>query len=186
MADAKIDIPSTAVKTLLVIVDRTWAVDFEIINQGQLLHSGSEALKLNELNLRISNGETNALFTTEQVQQIARVIRTGAVSDRRRYKDNVTFNLTSDDLEKINKKKVKIKNQLLVEANSEKKQLSWVNSPPTSHVFYLSHFSPTPEKPLKIEKTGEKRLKKVKGKKAKTGTPRVEAAKEPATPHGIR
>ncbi|CCK84527.1 Replication protein [Lactobacillus equicursoris 66c] len=102
LADAKIDIPSTAVKTFLVIVDRTGAIDFEIINQGQLLHSGSAALKLNELNLRISNGETNTLFTTEQVQQIARVIRTGAVSDRRRYKDNVTFNLTSDDLEKIN------------------------------------------------------------------------------------
>ena len=100
------------------------SVDFEIINQGQLLYSGSEALKLNELNLRISNGETNTRFTTEQVQQIARVIRTSAVSDRRRYKDNVTFNLTSDDLEKINKKKVKIKNQLLVESNYEKKQLS--------------------------------------------------------------
>lgn len=66
---------------------------------------------------------------------------------------------------------------------------SSLNSRPnaaTSRVFYLSDFSPTPEKPLKIEKTGEKRLKKVKGKKAKTGTPRVEAAKEPATPHGIR
>lgn len=40
--------------------------------------------------------------------------------------------------------------------------------------------------PLKIEKTGESKLKKVKGINAKTGTPKVEAANDPATPHGIK
>ncbi|ABJ60853.1 hypothetical protein LGAS_1497 [Lactobacillus gasseri ATCC 33323 = JCM 1131] len=48
------------------------------------------------------------------------------------------------------------------------------------------HFRPIPLTPERIEKTGERRLKKVNGIKAKTGTPRVEAAKEPATPQGIR
>lgn len=46
--------------------------------------------------------------------------------------------------------------------------------------------SPIPVNPLRMENTGEKRLKKTKGRKCKTGTPRVEAAKEPATPHGMR
>lgn len=48
------------------------------------------------------------------------------------------------------------------------------------------HFRPIPLTPERIEKTGESKLKNVNGIKAKTGTPRVEAAKEPATPHGIR
>lgn len=34
-----------------------------------------------------------------------------------------------------------------------------------SGAFESCHFSPTPVKPLKIEKTGERRLKKVDGKK---------------------
>lgn len=50
----------------------------------------------------------------------------------------------------------------------------------------LFHFRPIPVIPLKIEKTGDKRLKKANGKKDNTGTPSVEAAKEPATPQGIK
>lgn len=37
-----------------------------------------------------------------------------------------------------------------------------------------------------MEKIGENRLKNVNGKKVKTGTPKVEAAKAPATPQGIK
>mgnify|MGYP005792597431 FL=1 len=52
--------------------------------------------------------------------------------------------------------------------------------------FSLAHFKPIPVIPLKIEKIGERRLKKTNGKKCKTGTPKVEAANEPATPQGIK
>ena len=52
--------------------------------------------------------------------------------------------------------------------------------------FSLTHFKPIPVIPLKIEKIGESRLKKTNGKNCKTGTPKVEAANEPATPHGIK
>ena len=51
---------------------------------------------------------------------------------------------------------------------------------------FFCHFKPIPVTPERIEKRGESKLKKVNGIKAKTGTPRVEAAKDPATPHGIK
>lgn len=54
------------------------------------------------------------------------------------------------------------------------------------NIYFLLHLSPIPVNPLKIEKIGDKRLKKVNGKKAKTGTPNVAAANEPATPQGIK
>ena len=43
-----------------------------------------------------------------------------------------------------------------------------------------------PVKPLRIEKTGDSRLNMVKGRKSRTGTPKAEATKEPATPQGIK
>lgn len=54
------------------------------------------------------------------------------------------------------------------------------------YACFFAHFRPIPVNPLMIEKTGEKRLKKTNGKKWRTGTPKVAAAKEPATPHGIK
>lgn len=48
------------------------------------------------------------------------------------------------------------------------------------------HLRPIPVNPERIEKTGENRLKNANGKKARTGTPKVDAANEPATPQGMR
>ncbi len=47
-------------------------------------------------------------------------------------------------------------------------------------------FNPIPVNPLIIDKTGDNKLKKQNGKNAKVETPRVLAAKAPATPQGIK
>lgn len=55
-----------------------------------------------------------------------------------------------------------------------------------NYFSFLTHFNPMPVTPLKIEKTGESKLKKTNGKNWRTGTPNAEAANEPATPQGIK
>ena len=47
-------------------------------------------------------------------------------------------------------------------------------------------FKPIPVNPLIIERIGESKLKKQNGKNDKVGTPKVLAAKAPATPQGIK
>lgn len=59
----------------------------------------------------------------------------------------------------------------------------------TDDVIYFATFilfKPIPVKPLKIDRIGESKLKKQNGRKAKVETPKVLAAKAPATPQGMR
>ena len=162
---------SSLVFSIVVLVNRN-NKDFKIINTSELTNSGAYVLKINDLNLTMTNGLRDDIYLTdEQINKISKVIdsRNEGIKGERLYSDNILFfpNPTKEKYSTLNENdilerlaKAKLYNQeLLTRGLKENKDLKLTDKEENQYLLLKLYNSPVVQNFISTFWTGNMILK---------------------------
>lgn len=158
---------SSLVFSIVVLVNRN-NKDFKIINTSELTNSGAYVLKINDLNLTMTNGLRDDIYLTdEQINKISKVIdsRNEGIKGERLYSDNILFfpNPTKEKYSTLNENdilerlaKAKLYNQeLLTRGLKENKDLKLTDKEENQYLLLKLYNSPVVQNFISTFWTGD-------------------------------